>query len=149
MMETQCVAMAAATPAKLRAADGTAQRLVPPAAVIPTLTARATVMNQPAATARSQDLKAAMMETQCVAMAAAIPAKLRAADGTAQRRVPPAALMRITIAAAMHVVMGSLVSTGWLGRVADPGPPSPPPQMAQSWRQWRVTARSIPLPIVG
>jgi hypothetical protein len=73
MMETQCVAMVAANPAKLRA-DTTAKRLVPPAALIPTLTASATVMNYSAAIARSQSLKTVMMETQCLAMAAATPA---------------------------------------------------------------------------
>jgi hypothetical protein len=45
MMGTQAQVMGAAAPAQLRA-DGTAQRLVPPVALMPTLTARATVMNQ-------------------------------------------------------------------------------------------------------
>jgi hypothetical protein len=86
--QTSTVAVA---PAKLRA-DTTAQRLVPPVALMPTLTAPATVMNQPAAMAQFQGLKPAMMGTRALMMGAAAPAKLRA-DGTAQRLVPPVALM--------------------------------------------------------
>jgi hypothetical protein len=91
MMGTQAQVMGAAAPAQLRA-DGTAQRLVPPVALMPTLTAPATVMNQPAAMAQFQGLKPAMMGTRALMMGAAAPAKLRA-DGTAQRLVPPVALM--------------------------------------------------------
>jgi hypothetical protein len=75
-METQAAAMVAATPAKLRA-DGIAQRLAPPGALIRTLTARATVMNQHAAMAQFQGLKPVMMETPPLSMGAATPAKLR------------------------------------------------------------------------
>jgi hypothetical protein len=50
MMEMPLLVMVAAAPAKPRA-DTTAQRLVPLAALIATLTARVTAVNQPAAMA--------------------------------------------------------------------------------------------------
>jgi len=85
MTEMHPPGMVVATPAKLRA-DTTAQRQIPRAALIATLTARATGMSlrQCAAMARSQGLKPVMMETQPLSMVAATPAKLRL-GGTAQR----------------------------------------------------------------
>jgi len=142
MMETQCVAMVAATPAKLRA-DTTAKRLVPPAALIPTLTARAT-----AATARSQDLKAAMMETQCVAMAAATPAKLRA-DTTAQPRDLRVVLTQtatidataaMALAGAVRTVAAVLVTVVGAGRTV---------AMALATAVTARTATPVPVTVVG
>jgi hypothetical protein len=91
MMETLTRGMAVAAPATLRA-DTIAQRLVPLAALITTITARVTTVNTPAAMAQFQDLKAAMMVTPPLAMVAAAPAKPRA-DTTAQRLVLLAALI--------------------------------------------------------
>ena len=95
-METLTRRMAVAAPAALRA-DTIAQRLVPPVALIPTLTARATAMNQRAAMAQFHGLKPAMMETLTRGMDVAAPATLRA-DTTAQRLVPLAALITTTTA---------------------------------------------------
>ena len=78
MTVTQRQGTVAATPAKLRA-DTTAKRLDPPAALIATLTARATGMSlrQCAAMAPFQVLKPAMTGIGKVTMGAVTPAELR------------------------------------------------------------------------
>jgi hypothetical protein len=78
MTEMHPLGMVVATPAKLRA-DTTAQRQIPRAALIATLTARATGMSlrQCAAMAPFQVLKPAMTGMRNITMVAVTPAELR------------------------------------------------------------------------